>query len=80
MLDKSRVNTGDLSIAGAYRAVVKPKNPEKINAGVLEAGELTKLFDSAEVVRSRRDGLFHVTIRNLTPSQIRKLAKAVSRE
>ena len=71
------VNAGDLSIAGAYKAVAKPKNPEKINAGVLEARELTKLFKSAEVTRSKRDGLFHVTVRDITPEQVRKLAKAI---
>jgi len=71
------VNAGDLSIAGAYKAVAKPKHPEKINAGVLEARELTRLFKNGEVTRSKRDGLFHVTVRDVTPEQVRKLAKAI---
>lgn len=64
------------SVAAAYRSVA-PKNSAMINVGVQEARELAKLFKNAEVMRSRREGLFHVTIRDMTPEQVRKLAKTI---
>jgi ParB-like chromosome segregation protein Spo0J len=73
----SAVNAGNLSVSGAYQTVAKPKHPEKISAGVSEARELAKLFKNGEVTRSKRDGLFHVTIRDVTSEQVRKLAKVV---
>ena len=69
------IDARGLSILGAYRKVVKPKNPEKISAGVLEARQLTNLFNNGEVTRSKQEGLFHVTIRDMTPAQVRKLAR-----
>jgi ParB-like chromosome segregation protein Spo0J len=69
------INAGEQSIAGAYRKIVKPKHSESIKAGIQEARRLTELFKNGEVFRSRQEGLFHVTIRDITPDQVRKLAK-----
>lgn len=74
------VNAGNLSVSGAYQAVAKPKHPEKIQAGVLEARKLTRLFKNGEVTRSKREGLFHVVIRDVMPEQVQKLAKAIAKE
>ena len=73
------VNAGNLSVSGAYRAVAKPKDPEKVKKGVLEAQELTKLFENGEVTRSKREGLFHVMLRDVSSEQVKKLAKVVGR-
>ncbi len=71
------VNLGDLSVSRAYKTVVAPKNPEKIDAGKAAAKELSKLFKNGEVTRSKRDGLFHVVIRDLDAEQVKKLAGLV---
>jgi hypothetical protein len=72
-----KVNAGSLSVSGAYQVVAKPKHPEKINVGVIDARELTKLFTNGEVTRSKTGGLFHLTIRNITSGQVRQLAQVV---
>jgi hypothetical protein len=71
------VNAGSLSVTQAYQVVAKPKHPEKINEGVTRAKELSKMFKNGEVTRSRQENLFHVMIRDVTPEQVKKLAKAV---
>lgn len=73
------VNAGNMSVSGAYQVVAKPKDPEKIKTGVLEAQALTKLFKNGEVTRSKREGLFHVMLRDMSPEQVKKLAKATGR-
>src|SRR5205823_4642801 len=70
------VNAGDLSVSRAYKTVVAPKNPEKIDEGKAAARELSKLFKNGEVTRSKR-GLFHVLIRDLDAEQVKKLAGRV---
>ena len=71
------VTQGDRSVNRAYREDVKPKNREKINEGSAIAKDLSRLFKDGEVTRSKREGLFHLTIRNLSPEQIKKLAKSI---
>lgn len=74
------VDAGTLSITQAYQTVAPPKDPEKIDAGKAAARELSKLFKNGEVTRSKKDGLFHVLIRDISPEQIGRLAGMLAEE
>jgi hypothetical protein len=71
----AQLNEGTISISRAHETIRQgPKDPQVIDAGKKIAQELSQLFANAEVVRSKKDGLFHMTIRDLTPEQIKQYA------
>ena len=75
------VNAGSMSVTRAYQTVAKPKTPpDKIAKDNAIAKELSKLFTNGEVNRSKRDGFFHVTIRDVNVEQMRKLAEVMTGE
>ena len=70
----ARVNAKTMSINKAHQ-VIQAKDPQRIAEGRNVARELSQLFDNGEVVRSKENGYFHLTLRNLTQDQIRSYAK-----
>lgn len=63
------------SVHQAYKEL--KKTPEKISEGALVAKQLTKLFKNGEVSRSKKDGMFHLLLRDLTEKDVREMAKQV---
>lgn len=63
------------SVHQAYKEL--KKSPEKISEGALLAKQLSRLFKNGEVSRSKKEGAFHLLLRDLEEKEIRNLAKTL---
>jgi hypothetical protein len=66
------------SVHQAYRELHK-KDPQKLTEGAALAKQLSKLFDNGEVSRSKKEGKFHLMLRDLEEKEIRSLSKRYGR-
>ena len=73
----AEVNAGTKSISAAYRAIVPPKDPERMDLEENVAINLSKLFPAGYVHRSSKPGLFHLMVRFLTPKQIEQISTSL---
>lgn len=64
------------SVSQVYKELRK-KSPQKINESATLARELTKLFTNGEVSRSKKDGMFHLTLKDRSEKQIREISKVI---
>jgi hypothetical protein len=66
------------SVHQAYMELHK-KDPQKLTEGAALAKQLSKLFDNGEVSRSKKEGKFHLMLRDLEEKEIRNLSKRYGR-